>query len=114
AQRMSKYAELALLALASAAFIIAVMGRDVLVLYRLSKYGLTSSASITEKEANNHQFVRYKFNVGPEVYYGEGRLWPGTPSFDDLTVGDRVPVYYLADDPSVSTLGDPGQAVRSE
>lgn len=65
------------------------------------------NAFVTAKEQENHQFIRYKYNVNSEFYEGIGSAGNGNPRFSEIENGDKVLVFYDPDSPEISILGNP-------
>jgi hypothetical protein len=75
---------------------------------RLSEYGKQAKiATVLAKEPQNHQFIKYQYQVGSDSFQGVGRTGNVNPSFDRLKIGDSVIVFYDPDTPNNSILGDP-------
>jgi hypothetical protein len=81
---------------------------------RLVTNGVVTEGWITLKEPDNHQNVRYSYVVNSETYscIGHGGQG-GLPSFGNLQVGQKVRVVYDKTDPTVSSLGDPAEHLKS-
>ena len=59
----------------------------------LAKYGVAINASVDGKEPENHDFIRYSYNVNGSHYSGLGSAGGENPGFDDLHVGERSKLY---------------------
>jgi hypothetical protein len=75
--------------------------------YRNLSNGVGVCGKVTAKEPENHQTVRYSYNVGQQTYSGVGHGGHGNPSFAELNVGDSITVFYDPAHPSVSCMGYP-------
>src|SRR4051794_6857426 len=72
----------------------------------LAERAVETQGRVVAKEPENHQSIRYSYQVGAGTYIGSGRAGRGNPTFEELNVGDRVRVFYDSDKPEVSVLGD--------
>jgi hypothetical protein len=75
--------------------------------YRDLSNGVGVYGKVTAKEPENHQIIRYSYNVGQQTYSGVGHGGRGNPSFGELKIGDSVVVFYDPANPSVSVMGNP-------
>jgi len=82
--------------------------------YRLAQQGVLAEGSVTQKEPENHQIIRYSYFVSKNSYNGVGHDGFGNPSFEEIKVGDRVKVYYLPKNPEISCLDNPSQLLENE
>jgi len=71
----------------------------------LAKHGVAINASVDGKEPENHDFIRYSYNVNGSHYSGLGSAGGENPGFDDLHVGDKVKIVYDSRRPAESILG---------
>ena len=71
----------------------------------LVKYGVATSAIVDRKEPENHDFIRYSYNVNGSHYSGLGNAGGENPGFNDLHVGDQVKIVYDSRRPEESILG---------
>jgi hypothetical protein len=69
----------------------------------LSKRGAQVVGHIVAIEPDNHQSIRYEYQVDGISYAGITGLWP----LKDVRIGDPVSVTYLPDQRDVSTAGTP-------
>jgi len=77
-------------------------------LERLTHKGIQTRGRVTAKEPFNHQVIRYEYRVDSGRYAGSSSAgFGGLPQFDQIRVGDEVPVTYLPESPSVSVAGNP-------
>ena len=88
----------------------ALDGRWCLNYYRLSRPGVAVEG--VAREWKPHQEVGFSFEVNGRTYRGIGRSDIG--GFGRISIGDKVPVYYLVDNPEVNCLGDPKQLYSAE
>jgi Protein of unknown function (DUF3592) len=75
--------------------------------YGVAARGVRTKGTVTGKEPDNHQFIRYSYEVGGQVYSDFGSAENGNPTFEQLNIGDQVNVFYDSDNPSKSVLGNP-------
>lgn len=68
--------------------------------FRLLRHAAQAEAVITSREPENHDLSHYEFNANGKRYVGAG---PGGGE-----VGEAVTVFYLPDDPTFSTMKQPG------
>lgn len=94
--------------------VVIVAGSDAIFYYKLLRHGVTTSGTVTAKEPQNHATVRYSYYVNSEAYQGAGSAGFGTPSFEEISVGDEVLVVYMPNDPSVSCLGHPKGLLKDD
>jgi len=83
-------------------------------LYPLMRRGVKTCGTVTAFEPNNHNTVRYSFEVDGKSYSGaqgggRGLDVPGFPANCEGHV-----VFYLPDDPYVSCIGDPDPMFKNE
>jgi hypothetical protein len=74
--------------------------------YVLSERGVSAQGQITRTEPENHGAIHYSFSVRQQTYSGIGGAGDMHRKFDEVTVGDAVPVVYEPADPETSCLGD--------
>ncbi len=98
--------------LAFATVIGTVTGQQCLRYYRLSKGGLVVQGLISDKKP--HEQIGYSFEVNGHSYHGVGRTGVGFPSFNQISVGDTVSVYYLPEHPEVNCVGEPSRLYSDE
>jgi hypothetical protein len=101
-----------LLWLALAAIIGATTGQNCVRYYRLSKSGLVVQGLASEMKP--HEQVGYSFEVNGRGYHGVGKTGVGLPSFDQISIGDTVPIHYLPEHPWVNCVGDPSRLYSDE
>jgi hypothetical protein len=81
---------------------------------RLAHAGIQTSGTVTAKEPNNHQSIRYEYSVGSTRYTGISAAgFGGLPPFDQIRVGDQIPVSFLPQRPTISLPGDPRDVYMS-
>ncbi len=103
--------------LAAAAFVMAVflyMHQDWRLHERLYEKGMHAEGVVTAKDVVGGKTVEYSFRVGEKSYRGQSTAGYGNPSFAALSLDDQVIVFYLPEDPSVSTMGDPKLRVEDQ
>jgi hypothetical protein len=104
-----------LLLLAAAAAVLAVVARLDWPTYRkLQAQGIQGEGIVTGKGIAGPLKVSYTFAADGRLHSGVGRGGYGNPEFPDLTVGDKVLLFYLPQDPEVSVLGDPKEHLRDQ
>lgn len=81
--------------------------------YLLSKRGTLTEGQVTKTEAQNHQSVYYSYSIDQRSYSGGGDAGDINRSFDEVAVGDKVPVTYDSLSPASSCLGNPDEELRS-
>lgn len=82
--------------------------------YRRLSNGIAVYGTVTAREPENHQIIRYSYSVGQQTYSGTGHGGRGNPSFGELSIGDRVVVFYDPANPSLSCMGYPQAHQRAE
>ena len=80
---------------------------------RLEHAGKQTEGTITAKERGNHESVRFQYTVSSKVYSGTDSLGFTNLSFDNVNVGDAVPVTYWPTEPIVAIIGNPYQIYMS-
>lgn len=80
---------------------------------RLAAESVRTDATITATSCEQHSTVSYTFVVAGRPYSGQG-LSGGERPCKDIQVGDRMPVWYLSTDPTVSTLREPQAKLENE
>jgi hypothetical protein len=71
--------------------------------YRLARHGVAAAGTVRELDLQDHGGCGYSYVVGERTYGGSEN-----GCGDGRRVGDPLPVYYLVDDPTVSTTVTPG------
>lgn len=74
---------------------------------QFTEKGIAVYGKVTSKEPDNHQVVRYSYNVGDRRYTGAGNAGRGNPNFDQIQIGQQIIVYYDSENPEKSILGYP-------
>lgn len=82
--------------------------------FRLAKDGVRTEGVVTALQPGNHQAVIYRFENASKTYSNIGRAGFGNPEFCCLTVGQKLIVYYLPDDPTTSCAGIPKELIENE
>jgi len=82
--------------------------------YALESDGIRTTGTVTALEPENHQVVRYRYQVAGATYEGVGSVGVGNPGFNALDVGTSVMIYYERPNPRVSALGDPAPRLHNE
>jgi hypothetical protein len=73
----------------------------------MTKSGQGVYGHVIAKEPENHQTVRYAYEVGETEYKGSGSGGDGNPDFEDLSIGDQIVIYYDPVSPYRSTMSNP-------
>jgi hypothetical protein len=68
---------------------------------------------VTAKEPENHNFVKYSFEVNGHTYSGLGTAGGENPGFHALEIGSSVVVHFDPVNPDISFLGDPIRQAKS-
>src|SRR6266496_6069054 len=76
--------------------------------------GTEVHGEVTFKDSQNHNNIRYSYDVKGQTYTGVGQSGFGNEKFKDLRIGSKVIVFYDPADPSVSCLGDPNVLIQPE
>ena len=69
---------------------------------RISNEGKQIVGTVTATDCQNHNLIRYSFEVGERQYAGMGTA-PG--NCNDTAPGDPVEVWYVPDDPGINVVG---------
>jgi hypothetical protein len=69
--------------------------------------GVSIYGKVTAKEPENHQTVRYVYEVNGKQYEGAGGAERGNPPFDEIQIGQKVVVFYKPENPEKAILGYP-------
>jgi hypothetical protein len=75
----------------------------------LARRGVATHGVVEKKEPANHVQVRYFYDVEGQRYSGVGQVGLGNPTFEQLSAGDLVLVYYDPQHPYDSCLGVPAR-----
>jgi hypothetical protein len=81
--------------------------------YRLYTSGVAVTGRIIDLQPENHGSVIYAYQVGGRSYEGGGHAGDIHSHFDDLRVGQEVPVVFDPHKEEVSCLGEPLKHLRS-
>jgi hypothetical protein len=103
-----------LLWIAGASLIAFVLGSvNVPRLYSLTRRGAATCGSVTALEPNNHQTVRYSYQVNGQTYAGAQQ---GTDIGVLKTFSSQCEefVHYLPENPAISCFGDPAPMLSNE
>ena len=79
----------------------------------LAQVGIKAVGRVTAKEPENHNFVRYTFQVNGKSYDGIGSAGGENPEFEELRIGTNVNIYYDPENPDFSFLGNPHKQAAS-
>lgn len=109
---MGRYLTYILVWLGLAIALAGIVGRRAFDYYRLRKGGVLAEGTALGRKP--HDQIEYSFTVDGRAYSNVGIPGMGAPRFEEIAVGQRLPVYYLPKSPEVSCLGDPGELLRNE
>jgi hypothetical protein len=73
----------------------------------LAARAVETEGRVTAKEPQNHMSIRYSYKVEQQNYTGLGQGGGANPEFEQLSVGDRIKVFYDSANPEISMPGDP-------
>jgi hypothetical protein len=98
--------------LAAALFFSLFMGRNAFNYYRIKNKGvLTDGTAIAWA---SHGQIKYSFRAENRVYTGIGTTGFDTPPSEKISIGERLPVYYLSGAPEINCLGSPSRLLDNE
>ena len=80
---------------------------------RLLVSGHETTGRIADLQPERHGSVIYEYQVVGHSYKGAGHAGDIPAHFDELRVGQEVPVFFNPRSEDVSCLGEPGKHVRS-
>ena len=80
--------------------------------YRLRNGGVLAEGVALGRKP--HDQIEYSFTFEGRVYTKVGIPGMGAPRFEEIVVGQKLPIYYLPKSPEISCLGDPGKLFRNE
>lgn len=83
-------------------------------LQNLAEHGTNVWGVVLAKEPDNHNTIRYSFEVNGNIYTGMGSGGRGNPDFGQIQIGQKVIVSYDSNNPENSYLGYPEVAVESQ
>lgn len=92
--------------------IMAFIGGHAFDYYRLRSRGLPTEGTAVAKAA--HDGVTYSFTVNGIAYQGAGTAGFGTAPYGGISIGDKLPIYYLPKDPKINCLGSPEKLFSNE
>ena len=95
------------LVFAAVGFIIGLYLFDWAKYRNLSNEGVAIYGKVITKEPENHQNIKYSYEVGEKSYIKNGTAGRGNSSFEELSIGDKVVVYYAKTNPNFSMMGYP-------
>jgi hypothetical protein len=98
--------------LGCAVAIMAFSTGDAFDYYRLRREGILTDGRAVARAA--HYQIIYSFNVNGIVYQGEGMTGFGIPPFERISIGDKLPIYYLPKDPKINCVGSPEKLLSNE
>lgn len=74
--------------------------------YQLVRNGTKSTGLVFDKDRENHQRIRYRFTLDGKTYHSSGFSADTGKSFDEIQIGQSVPITYETGNPYNSTIGD--------
>jgi Protein of unknown function (DUF3592) len=80
---------------------------------RLLASGVEVRGGIIALQPDNHGSVIYEYETGGYSYKGAGHAGDIGANFDDLRVGQEVPVFFDPERREVSCLGEPSEHLNS-
>jgi hypothetical protein len=80
--------------------------------YRLRSKGILTDGTAVARLP--HDEIKYSFRVNGAVYQGLGVAGFGTVPFERMSIGDKLPIYYLPKDPKINCLGSPEKLLSNE
>jgi hypothetical protein len=83
-------------------------------LYRLTTIGVKTQGIVTDKIKENHQRVKYSFRVDGVTYVWGGFAGDINKKFDQVSIGEVVPIVYEPNNPQNSAMGDPISSFYNE
>jgi hypothetical protein len=95
-----------------ALIVVTFTARDLFSYYRLRRNGILVEGVAVARAP--HDQVKYSFQAGGSEYQSVGMTGFGTPPSERISIGDRLPVYYLPKDPKVNCLGSPREIFSNE
>ena len=81
--------------------------------WQLSRNGVKAKGTVVRTTCSDHMTFRYTFSVGTRAFEAVGQDG-AAKACTFLTPGDQVEVFYLPDNPNMSTSGDPGDQFTNE
>ena len=76
-------------------------------LRKLKNRSATTTGKIIAIQPEQHQTVRYEYEVGEETFVRSGGVNLIGKSLYEMKVGDSVPVFYYPENPTISRIGNP-------
>jgi hypothetical protein len=98
--------------LALGLIVVTIMGRDLFSYYLLRSNGILVEGIAVARAP--HDQIKYSFQTGGSEYQSVGMIGFGTPPSERISIGDKVPVYYLPKDPKINCLGSPEKLFSNE
>jgi hypothetical protein len=81
---------------------------------KIAHHGQPIFGKIIEKQPMNHDGVRFEYLVNGATYYGEAPAgMNGLPKYDQIQIGDLIPIKYREEKPSESIAGDAENAYKT-
>ena len=96
---------------AAAAFVYS--NRDWVRYQRLERAGIGIDGVVTGKDGER-RVVHYSFEFKDRLHDGSDQAGMGSPEFDAIEIDDQVVVFFLPQDPSVSSLGHPKEHLKTQ
>jgi len=91
-----------------------VGGQNLRRYYLLATDGIKTQGVVVDTEPQNHQLVRYSYQVAGISQAGVSNIGYGNPPFASLHAGAPVLVYYDSSEPTSSVLGEPAPRLSNE
>ena len=114
---MIKYAKyLEILGLIAATIIAVIVGTIIVSFpkyYRLSRFGVETQGTVTAKERENHQNIRFEYKVGNQLFKSVGHAEDIGKIFETVRINEKVSVFYDPSAPEKATLGNPTKQLES-
>jgi hypothetical protein len=76
-------------------------------LNEFTEKGIPIYGKVTAKEPENHQTVRYIYEVNGKQFDGAGSAGRGNPPFNEIQIGQKLVVFYNPESPEKAILGYP-------
>ena len=79
----------------------------------IAQHGRPTIGQVVEKQPMNHDGVRYQYSVNGAKYFEEAAAgMNGLPKYEQIEVGDLIPVMYSEERPSESVAGNSTNVYR--
>jgi hypothetical protein len=81
---------------------------------RLVRQGIQTKGTVVQMFPESHALIKYEYEVGGRKFEGLTQSRPPNPPIRDLSIGQRLIVYYYPKDPAQSIIGSPHYQLRNE